>query len=116
MNEFATFAFDTSKLLNGSDQKGRYVHSLWPDSQCPHVIHKETNQLSCVLSGRGIAILDGITKSISEGDTIYVPAGAVHAFKTLDGELVLFHIHVPDTGRESDRLIVEGEDYDRFTI
>lgn len=26
----------------------------------------------------------------------------------------LFHIHIPDDGRETDRQIVEGDDYERY--
>ena len=32
----------------------------------------------------------------------------------LTDEMILFHIHIPDEGRDKDRYILEGEDYNRF--
>ena len=45
---------------------------------------------------------------------ILIEAGIKHQFIAHSEKLILFHIHIPDEGRDVDRFIVEGEDYHRF--
>ena len=47
---------------------------------------------------------------------MFIEAGTTHRFVAESVELILFHIHIPDEGRDTDRYIIEGEDYDRFKI
>lgn len=50
-----------------------------------------------VLTGEGEATLDGLIVPIVPGHTLYVPAGAVHAFRCLQGTLhVIFTFPTPD--------------------
>lgn len=110
-----TIKFITSsyKLLQNHDKRGRYFHTLKSMDNSPVVVHKETNQLTTVIKGKGKAVLNGEEIEICDGDAIFVEAGTRHQFIAED-ELTLFHIHIPDEGRDQDRYIVEGEDYNRF--
>lgn len=101
------------QLLQDHPQAGRYFHELTNRDNSPVVVHRHTNQLTYVLSGSGKAYLNGAEQPIAEGSALFVPAGTTHRFVT-DEKMKLFHIHIPDDGRETDRQIVEGNDYERY--
>lgn len=111
LNEFIRSSYE---LLRDYPKNGRYFHTLRPTDNSPLVIHQETNQLSHVLSGRGRVWLNGKERNICAGDSLLVPAGTTHRFAAETEEMILFHIHIPDSGRETDRIVIEGADYDRF--
>jgi|GEM_PF-1879247 len=111
---YKAFVKSSYALLQDYSKKGRYYHTLLPNDNSPVVIHKQTNQLTTVLKGNGKVVLNGEEKIISSGQTVFIEAGTLHQFLVESSEMVLFHIHVPDTGRDEDRYIVEGEDYNRF--
>lgn len=102
------------KLLQRYEKKGRYFHTLTPKDNSPTVVHKMTNQLTYVISGDGIVVLDGKKRYIEKESCIFVEAGMTHQFIANSDELTLFHIHIPDEGRDNDRFIVEGDDYNRY--
>lgn len=108
------YVLSSYKLLQDYDKHGRYYHSLTPKDNSPTVVHKKTNQLTYVISGDGIVVLNGKEMKINVGSGIFVEAGVTHQFIAYSDELVLFHIHIPDEGRDNDRFIVEGDDYNRF--
>lgn len=101
-------------LLQNYEKKGRYFHELTPFDNSPTVVHKQTNQLTYVLSGDGIVYLNGKPQNLMAKTVVVIDAGILHRFVATSEKLILFHIHVPDEGRDNDRFIVEGEDYERF--
>ena len=107
------FVRSSLTLLKTGSTKGRYCHALYPSDNSPSVVHDKTNQLTYVVEGEGRAYLNGVQIDLAPGDSVFVSAGTAHSFKAKSPRLVLFHIHVPDEGRDADRRIVEGEDYDR---
>lgn len=113
-NEITDFIENSYERLGSYGKKGRYYHTLTPDDNSPTVVHKKTNQFTYVISGKGLVRLNGITRQISSKDCIFVEAGTQHSFTALSDELVLFHIHIPDEGRDSDRYVIDGDDYDRY--
>lgn len=112
--DYYKFVSDCYSMLKDDMQGGRYYHTLTPCDNRPIVVHKQTNQLTTVIKGTGEVVLNGKKKKINCGETIYVKAGTTHQFVALSNELTLFHIHVPDKGRDDDRYIIDGEDYERF--
>ena len=102
------------KLIQSYEKKERYFHTLTPKDNSPIVVHKMTNQLTYVVSGEGTIVIDGEAQYIEKGSCIFVEAGMTHQFKANSAELTLFHIHIPDEGRDNDRFIVEGDDYNRY--
>lgn len=108
------YIMNSYELLQGYEKKGRYFHTLTPKDNSPVVIHKKTNQLTFIVSGEGTIILNGEEKKIKQGNCIFVEAGMPHQFIADSDELTLFHIHIPDEGRDNDRFIVKGDDYDRY--
>ena len=114
INDISRFIENSFKKLDSYEKKGRYFHTLTPTDNSPIVLHKKTNQFTYVISGEGIACLNGVEKRISSKDSLFVESGTKHSFVALSNELTLFHIHIPDEGRDNDRFILNGEDYDRF--
>ena len=103
MKEIDEFILKSYDLLRNDSNKGRYFHTLNRRDNSPTVVHKKTNQFSY-----------GKECKINEGDKVVITAGTHHRFKANDEEMILFHIHIPDSGRENDREIVEGKDYNRY--
>lgn len=56
-----------------------------PDHQQPH----EDDELYVVLDGRGVLTVEGEEIPVSEGQAVFVPAGAVHQFTGYEGLSVL---------------------------
>ena len=100
-------------LLKEYTHRGRYFHELTSQDNSPVVVHHRTNQLTYVLSGSGKVYINGVERTITEGAALFIAAGTMHRF-VADPSIKLFHIHIPDEGRENDREIVCGDDYDRY--
>ena len=80
------------------------------------VIRDKTDQITYVVEGSGTVYLNEIKQNISTGNIILIESGTTIRF-TADSEgLTLFHIHIPDVGREENRRILEGDDIDRYMI
>lgn len=116
MDDIRRFIENSFKRLDLYEKKGRYFHTITPADNSPLVVHRFTNQLTYVISGEGIVSLNGIEKKVQSKDFVFVEAGTTHSFVALSDELTLFHIHIPDEGRDSDRFIVSGDDYERFEM
>ena len=114
--EILEFMENSFVRLKEYKYKGRYFHILTYEDNSPVVVHKKTNQFTYVISGAGTVCLNGVDRDIKEKDGIFIEAGVTHSFKSKTAELTLFHIHIPDEGRDADRYVVSGEDYDRFEI
>jgi mannose-6-phosphate isomerase-like protein (cupin superfamily) len=56
-----------------------------PDRQQPH----DDDEVYVVLSGRGVLTIEGVSVPVSEGQAIFVPAGAEHQFTGYEGLSVL---------------------------
>jgi len=56
-----------------------------PDRQQPH----EDDEVYVVLEGRGVLNVEGESLPLTEGDAVYVPAGAEHQFTGYEGLSVL---------------------------
>lgn len=111
LDQFIANSYD---LLRDYPKKGRYFHNLAYGDNSPTVVHKKTNQLTYVIEGQGSVCLDGIEQKIDKNVPVLINAGTKHKFTASKEGLILFHIHIPDEGRDNDRTIVEGEDYERY--
>ena len=56
-----------------------------PDRQQPH----DDDEVYVVLSGRGVLTVEGQATPVSEGQAVFVPAGADHQFTGYEGLSVL---------------------------
>lgn len=110
------FLMNSFNLLKEHPQQGRYFHHLTEADNSPVVVHNVTNQLTFVVQGHGTAYLNDEIYKIEKKDILLIEAGTTHRFTAGEEGLTLFHIHIPDDGRDNDRNVLEGEDYNRFTI
>lgn len=96
--------------LMGNKYLEGYAHMLYPEDAKPLVIHKETYQITVVLSGSGHVVVNGDLQAISENDLIFIEANKTHQFMAAT-PLTLFHIHIPFETENSDRYIIQGKDF-----
>jgi quercetin dioxygenase-like cupin family protein len=60
----------------------------------PHV-HEKAHSFILVLRGSGLVELNGNAMPVREGSLVYVPAGVLHAFKTVDDHIVFYSFQSP---------------------
>ncbi len=106
------FIMSSYKLLKNTAQANQYYHTLTPRDNAPVVVHKITNQFTYVISGSGKAFINGEEIPIQPGDSLFIESNTTHQFIAESENLVLFHIHIPETGRTTDRYIIKGADYE----
>lgn len=115
-SELAEFLNHSFKLMQQHPQGKRYYHTLTPEDNSPVAIHDNTNQITYIVTGSGTAYLNGVEQKVKAGNIFLIEAGTTMRFIANSEGLTLFHIHVPDSGREEDRRILEGEDFKHYEI
>ncbi len=76
--------------------------------------HRIAEEFYQVLSGRGLAVLDGVEYPLETGDFLRLPPGTTHGFITGDEALVMLDIHCPGSRPDRDVYFV-GETPEGFT-
>ena len=69
--------------------------------------HAIAEEFYFVLTGSGMAILDGVSQALEPGDFLRLPPGTKHAFVTLDKPLEMLDIHIPGCRPGRDTYFVE---------
>ena len=110
------FVYSSYLRMKDYQHSGRYFHTLKKVDSSPTVVHHKTDQLTIVIEGSGVVILNGVKNYICSQDMIIIPAGTCHAFIADEKDLLLFHIHIPDEGRDLDRTVLNGTDYNRYEV
>lgn len=85
------------RVLEGTafDNIGCEYVVLEKGQQLDSHVHEEANSFILVVSGRGIVELEGKSTPIRAGHLVYVPAGVSHAFRTIDGPVVMYGFQSP---------------------
>lgn len=109
--ELGEFFIHSYKLMQTFEKGKRYYHTLTKEDNSPVVIRNNTDQITYVVEGNGTVFLNGNSQNIETGDTILIESGTTIRFVATSDKLTLFHLHIPDTNREDDRQILEGEDF-----
>lgn len=68
--------------------------------------HKVAEEFYYVLSGSGIAVLDGEHHELRTGDFLRLPPGTTHGFITQEEPLVMLDIHAPGSRPDHDVFFV----------
>jgi mannose-6-phosphate isomerase-like protein (cupin superfamily) len=71
--------------------------------------HRIAEEYYFVLAGQGIAILDGVERTITTGDFLRLPPGMKHGFVTADKPLEMLNIHTPGSRPDRDVYFEEGD-------
>ncbi|CAN5389781.1 hypothetical protein BH10PLA2_BH10PLA2_38400 [soil metagenome] len=69
--------------------------------------HKIAEEFYYVLSGDGVAYLDGTAHPLRAGDFLRLSPGVTHRFETGDAGLVMLDIHVPGCRPDRDTYFVD---------
>jgi mannose-6-phosphate isomerase-like protein (cupin superfamily) len=69
--------------------------------------HRVAEEYYFVLSGSGIALLDGSEQRLQPGDFLRLPPGTRHGFVTQDEPLEMLDIHTPGCRPQRDTYFVE---------
>ncbi|MFZ4764918.1 MAG: cupin domain-containing protein [Roseimicrobium sp.] len=77
--------------------------------------HKVAEEFYYVLSGSGIAILNGVEHELRTGDFLRLPPGTTHGFVTREEPLVMLDIHTPGSRPDRDVFFV-GATPEGFTV
>jgi mannose-6-phosphate isomerase-like protein (cupin superfamily) len=78
--------------------------------------HRIAEEYYFVLAGQGIAILDGVERTITSGDFIRLPPGMKHGFITTDTPLEMLNIHTPGSRPDRDVYFEEGDVPEGFSM
>lgn len=115
-SELKRFLDHSYNLMKHHPDGKRYYHTLTTEDNSPVVVHDHTDQITYVVEGSGTAYLNGKEQKVSAGNIFLIASGTTMRFIANSEGLTLFHIHVPDTGGENDRRILEGNDINRYMI
>ena len=77
--------------------------------------HKVAEEYYYVLSGSGVALLDGVEYPLAVGDFLRLPPGTTHGFVTKGEPLVMLDIHSPGSRPDRDVYFV-GAVPEGFTV
>jgi mannose-6-phosphate isomerase-like protein (cupin superfamily) len=103
-------------LIAEADEGAATVYRIRiePNQRTNISYHLIAEEFYHVLSGSGIALLDGVEYKLQTGDFLRLPPGTTHGFITGDEELVMLDIHCPGSRPDRDVYFV-GETPRGFT-
>ena len=97
--------------LIDADEEGAgtaYRVRIAPHERTAVSYHRVAEEYYYVLSGRGVAILDGREYPLVPGDFLRLPPGTTHGFVTGDEPLEMLDIHTPGSRPDRDVYFVDG--------
>ena len=104
-------AFETADLVAAQDRPGEHTYvdflrkemlslgmAVWPaggeDTQRPHT----EDEVYVVMSGRGQIHVEGEDRAVKSGSIVYVGAGVVHRFHSVEEDLYVLVFWAPPYG------------------
>jgi mannose-6-phosphate isomerase-like protein (cupin superfamily) len=97
--EIATVAeksADFRRVLWTGEHSQLVIMTIPPGGEIGEEVHDENDQILSFVSGVGKAVIEGSTKSVTQGDVVVVPAGVKHNFlNTGPNPLVLYTVYGP---------------------
>lgn len=92
-----------------------YRVSIGPGQRTSVSCHRIAEEYYYVLSGSGLALLDGQEHRLAAGDFLRLPPGVAHGFVTADEPLVMLDIHTPGSRPDRDVYFVDGPPPEGFS-
>lgn len=108
----------TLESLIDADEEGAgtaYRVRIAPHERTAVSYHRVAEEYYYVLSGRGVAILDGREYPLTPGDFLRLPPGTKHGFVTGDEPLEMLDIHTPGSRPDRDVYFVDGAPPEGFS-
>ena len=91
-----------------------YRVRIEPHARTSVSYHRVAEEFYYVLSGRGVAVLDGKDYPLAPGDFLRLPPGTTHGFVTGDEALEMLDVHAPGCRPDRDVYFI-GEVPEGFT-
>ena len=104
---------DIKCLVSGEQTDGKiavFEEIVQPNIGPPRHTHRSQLEIFHIIKGTLEFELDGNRSMHGEGDTIVIPAGAVHAFRNIDPEAARIHFEFLPAGKSEEgfrRLVNE---------
>lgn len=83
-----------------------YRVSIKPNQTTSVSYHKVSEEIYYVISGRGVAVLDGVEFFLQAGDFLRLPPGTTHGFRTEAEGLEMLDMHAPGSRPDYDVYFV----------
>lgn len=89
--------YDIETLIAEGDEGAAtaYRIRIAPHQRTQVSYHLVAEELYYVISGNGVALLDGVEQPLRAGDFLRLPPGTTHGFVTAEEELVMLDVHTP---------------------
>jgi mannose-6-phosphate isomerase-like protein (cupin superfamily) len=102
--------YDIETLIAESDEGAAtaYRIRIAPHQRTQVSYHLVAEEFYYVISGSGVALLDGIERSLRAGDFLRLPPGTTHGFVTEEEELVMLDVHAPGSRPNRDVYFLEA--------
>lgn len=103
--------YDIETLIAEGDEGAAtaYRIRIAPHQRTQVSYHLVAEELYYVISGSGVALLDGVERPLKSGDFLRLPPGTTHGFETAAEELVMLDVHTPGSRTNRDVYFMEAE-------
>jgi mannose-6-phosphate isomerase-like protein (cupin superfamily) len=107
--------YEIESLIHPDEERAGTVYrvTIEPNQTTAVSYHKVAEEYYFVISGSGVAILDGQPQPLKTGDFLRLPPGCTHAFITYAEPLVMLDVHTPGCRPDRDVYFV-GSSPDGF--
>lgn len=101
--------YDIETLIAEADEGAAtaYRIRIAPHQRTNVSYHLLAEELYYVVSGTGMALLDGAEQPLRAGDFLRLPPGTAHGFVTGEQELVMLDVHTPGSRPDRDVYFVD---------
>lgn len=96
------YEIETLIALEDEGAATAYRVRIEPHQRTSISYHRIAEEFYQVLSGRGIALLNGVEHPLETGDFLRLPPGTTHGFITGEEPLVMLDIHCPGSRPDRD--------------
>jgi len=103
--------YDIETLIAESDEGAAtaYRIRIAPHQRTQVSYHLVAEELYYVISGSGVALLNGAEQPLSAGDFLRLPPGTTHGFVTAEEELVMLDVHTPGSRPNRDVYFLDDK-------
>lgn len=104
-------------LIDEDEEGGitAYRVTIAPHEETSVSLHRRAEELYYVLSGCGMAVLNGQPHPIAAGEVLRLPPGTTHGFRTAGEPLEMLNIHAPGSRPNRDVFFPNGPPPEGFT-
>lgn len=100
---FAEKSWGSFRVLDVQDESLSVRVTLMPDHAMNYHYHRRRDEVWTILSGKGVAVVDGTKMNVGPGDVIRMPRGVKHTIKAIT-ELKVMEVQLGSDIRVDDKV------------